>query len=78
MNGPGLPHWPQYDVLDKQYAELDVNVKIKSNLFKSRVDFWLNDIKPLLRMQKQDNNGGQPCGQVSFVMIVLVFIFTLI
>ncbi|XP_076075343.1 carboxylesterase 5A-like [Mytilus galloprovincialis] len=75
VNGPGLPHWPQYDVHDKQYAELDVNVKIKSNLFKSRVDFWLNDIKPLLRMQKLDNNGGQPCCQISFVMIVLVFIY---
>ena len=43
VNGPDLVQWPKYTVVKKKYALLDVNVTIQSNLYKERMDFWLNE-----------------------------------
>lgn len=38
-NGAGLPEWPEYDVSNQQYLELDASVEAKKDLLKSRLDF---------------------------------------
>ena len=38
-NGDGLPEWPEYDVGDEQYLELDDSIEAKRDLLKERLDF---------------------------------------
>ncbi|CAC5416718.1 Cholinesterase,Putative inactive carboxylesterase 4,Juvenile hormone esterase [Mytilus coruscus] len=56
VNGNGVPKWPEYDLVTKQYALLDVNPVILNNLYKDRMDFWLTKI-PALASQ----HGTTPC-----------------
>ncbi|XP_052071189.1 carboxylesterase 5A-like [Mytilus californianus] len=44
VNSAGLPRWPTYNLITKQYALLDVNVTTKNNLYQDRVDFWLTQL----------------------------------
>ncbi|XP_052071190.1 fatty acyl-CoA hydrolase precursor, medium chain-like [Mytilus californianus] len=54
VNGNGVPKWPEYDLVTKQYALLDVHPLIQNNLYKDRMDFWLTQIPAL-------QSGTTPC-----------------
>jgi hypothetical protein len=91
VNGPELTNWPQYNIANKTYAALDVNVTIETNLYEDRMDFWLNDIPKLLLPAQttllpittesstrtpHKHNGSQPCS--SRIPIVFALLYVLV
>ena len=48
VNSRGLTYWPEYDTTNKSYAVLEEDVIVKQNLYKDRVEFWLETVPHLL------------------------------
>ncbi|XP_071128565.1 fatty acyl-CoA hydrolase precursor, medium chain-like [Mytilus edulis] len=57
-NGDGLPVWKQYDLVTRSYIVLDVNVTTQQNLYKDRIDFWLQTIPNILNATKTTTSAG--------------------
>jgi hypothetical protein len=70
VNGPGVPHWPQYDTSTQQYALIDLNVTIETKLYEDRTQFWLARMTP----HSDETSGSNNVSSFNILFLLVIYI----